>query len=253
MRVESNNKIKQQRVDIPRLDLSPTKRGEAGLGRHSSKSRSPRVPLGQVSERPSLMARTISDLQHQEALRKNQSDSLLKSFEARSSLNQSPSPSRQQQAHSPPQRLLKGFSSYVHLQDASKLRRGASRPVLTYQEQLRALQEQTVPPPQPTLAEFKKVYGSSRVKLAGAKTSMRRPGQVKTYAERLKELKPEYSQARVVSRYVSQFYFVLLLKCSLYIDCCSLQKIIFFFVLFEIDFAAAETIYDHIWWINFDC
>lgn len=194
------NRSPNRPVEIPRLDLSPKQR--------PSKSRS---PLGGVQpSQPSLMAQTIADLQRKEAVKKSQSDLLLRSFEARS-IRHSPSPPNRQ-AVSPPQRLLKGFSSCVHLQDPAKLRNRTEHPSLTYQQQLLALQEQTVPPPQPTLAEFKKVYGSNRVKLAGSNVSVRKHGQVKSYAERLKELKPAQLQARVVPRYIFLFLLIFAAK-----------------------------------------
>lgn len=168
----------------------------------------PPLELGQItinnslqsrnqSREPSLMACTIADLQRKEAIKKAQSEFLMRSLESRFS-----SPPHRKSI-SPPQRLLKSFTSIVRLQDPAKLRQNKHKP-LTYQEQLRTLQMQTVQPPDPTsLAEMKKVYGSKRVKMAGAKMSTRRPQHplVKTYAERLQELKPAQLNTRVVPGY----------------------------------------------------
>lgn len=242
-----NERMSRKSTPVPYLELT----------KPSSSSRSPQ-------HKASLMAKTIADLQRKEALKKSESDLLLKSLEARSQQSHNVSPPRRQtskspsplrhtvsrspdqshQQQSPPQRLLKPFSSLVHLQDPSKLRQSTeNEPLtyqdqllslqksgsptrqqhksftslvhlqdptklrkstenepLTYQDQLHALQEQTVPPPDPNSAvEMKKVYGSKRVKIPGAKTSVRK-GQVKTYSQRLKELKPDQSQARVLPR-----------------------------------------------------
>lgn len=149
------------------------------------------------------MARTISELVHKEAVKQSRTELLFRSLEARS---QSP-PSRKH-SHSPPQRLIKPFSSLVHMREPGKLRRSVEKQPLTYQQQLLALQEQTVPPPEATLAEARKVYGSRRIKMPGAKMSTRRTGHVKTYAERLQELKPPQLQVIVVPRYfIISIYF----------------------------------------------
>ncbi len=160
------------------------------------------TPTASVKDTPSLMAQTIAGLHEQEEARKSATESLLRALESRSA---SASPTRQA---SPPQRLLKPFSSLVHMQEPSKLRPGRSDRVKTYQEQLRALQEQTVPPPDShSLGEMRRVYGSKRLKAVGAgpRMSVRRNAAppLKTYTQRLKELKPDIPVVRVVPAYVS--------------------------------------------------
>lgn len=142
------------------------------------------------------MAQTITNLQRQDALKKSETELLLKSLESRSS---NPAQHQRQSSSSPPQRLLKSFTSLVHLQEPEKLRTQTETTPLTYQDQLQALQEQTVIVDTNSLSEMRKVYGSKRFKLPGAKMSIRKHhGPLKTYAERLKELKPAQSQAKVM-------------------------------------------------------
>ena len=105
-------------------------------------------------------------------------------------------------------KTLKSFRSLVRLQEPNKLRhyKPEHKP-MTYTQQLKQYQETTVIPEssRTSLNEMHKVYGSRRLPHSAASSLRTTPRggtvdskrKIKTYAERLRELKPAHSQAKI--------------------------------------------------------
>ncbi len=150
------------------------------------------------NKKPSLMAQTIMELSYQETLKQNEAERVLKELENRAkNLVKSKSDARMAASQTkPPVRIIKSFTDYVHLRDPEKLRTRTAHKPLTYTEQLKMHQEQTVNV-EPNVKEVFKVYGSQRVPGLFKSYSKTGKRQTKTYAERLKDLKPAESQAIV--------------------------------------------------------
>ena len=140
--------------------------------------------------KPSLMAQTMIKMKENETKKSFETERLLRDLEHRA----------QQMEKKPNQaktvtKKIKPFTSLVRLQDPNRLRAKREHEPLTYGQQLKLHQETTVEPEPMDENELFKVFGTHRVKGHFDGYVKNTPRNVKTYAERLRELKPAQSQA----------------------------------------------------------
>jgi hypothetical protein len=162
-----------------------------------------------ATKKPSLMALTMMDLKKKQIQKQNETERLLHDLEMRAQIiTTNKSNTSTSTTTTPAAKTLKSFRSLVRLQEPNKLRhyKPEHKP-MTYTQQLKQYQETTVVPEssRTSLNEMHKVYGSRRLPHS-ASSSLRttpRAGtadskrKIKTYAERLQELKPAHSQAKI--------------------------------------------------------
>jgi hypothetical protein len=162
-------------------------------------------------KKPSLMALTMLDMKKKQEQKQNETEFLLKELEMRAKLITSKTTSSTNLSNTP--KTLKSFKSLVRLQEPGKLRRyKTEHKPMTYTQQLKQYQETTVVPESShtSATEMHKVYGSRRMPhsaTSSLRTTPRGGGgggggdgrKVKTYAERLRELRPAESQAKIAT------------------------------------------------------
>jgi hypothetical protein len=142
-------------------------------------------------KKPSLMAQTMIKMKENAAKKSVETERLLRDLEQRAQqMEQKP---RQAKTVS---KKIKPFTSFVRLQDPNRLRAKREHEPLTYGQQLKLHQETTVEPEPMDENELFKLFGTHRVKGHFDGYVKSTPRKVKTYAERLRELKPAQSQAR---------------------------------------------------------
>jgi hypothetical protein len=132
-----------------------------------------------------LMTRTILQLQKEEEKKRAESNILLHEFEKRAR-DPIPSPERTKP------KTVKSFTHYVHLQEPDKLKHNPVNPPVTYSERLQQQQEETLTIKQ-SENEVYKIYGTKRVPGLYKSYVKQTPRKVKTYQERVRDLRPENS------------------------------------------------------------
>ena len=151
------------------------------------------------------MALTMMDLKKKQIQKRNDTERLLHDLEMRAQIITT---NKSNTSTSTTTKTLKSFRSLVRLQEPNKLRhyKPEHKP-MTYTQQLKQYQETTVVPEssRTSLNEMHKVYGSRRLPHSASSSLRATPRggtadskrKIKTYAERLRELKPAQSQAKI--------------------------------------------------------
>ena len=149
------------------------------------------------------MARTMQKLSREQQSKQSDTERLLRDLDERARHLTSGTTTPRTPSSSLAVKTLKSFRSLVRMQEPHKLRsrNGPEHKPVTYGQQLKQLNQEattTVKPPtfESNPDELFKVYGSKRVP-SKHKTNELHSRIVKTYAERLRELRPSQSQARV--------------------------------------------------------
>ena len=137
-----------------------------------------------------LMTKTILQLQKEEETKRAESKYLLEEFEERALLadktNREPkqSPDRTNKI-----KTVKSFNHYVHLQEPEKLKHNPVNQPLTYNERLQLHQEPATK--KTSENEIFKIYGTKRVPGIYKSYTKQTPRKIKTYQERVRELRPK--------------------------------------------------------------
>ena len=137
-----------------------------------------------------LMTKTILQLQRNEEMKRIESKNLLDELEERA-LKDDKKSKEPKEASSPDRaqvKTIKSFNHYVHLQEPEKLKHNPVNPPLTYSERLQLHQEEAIS--KPSANEIFKIYGTKRVPGIYKSYVKETPRKVKTYQERVRELKP---------------------------------------------------------------
>ena len=178
------NRRKQVESPVPLLNLNPL-----------SNDTVPDIITSRMSvenKKPSLMAKTIMQLKKKEIEKQIETENLLYMLE-----NRAKSITNTQDKPQKPIKLIKPFTEMVKLQEPDKLRDHPDHKPLTYTEQLMKHQESTITLNQTqstSKTDMYKLYGSKRVKGIYDGYVKESPRKVKTYSQRLKEMKPKESQ-----------------------------------------------------------
>ena len=88
-------------------------------------------------------------------------------------------------------KTLKSFTHFVHLQEPEKLSHTIMNPPMTYSQRLKLQQEHSIK--KPSVDEIYKIYGTKRVPGVYKPYIKQTPRKVKTYQERVRELRPTIS------------------------------------------------------------
>ncbi len=180
-----SNEFKREISPVPALNLKPT----IDL---------PTAQMSLENRKPSLMAKTIMQMKRKEEAKQCEAENLLRSLEmkARSMVNNDSN--EKSSAHSK-KKIVKPFTELVKLQEPTKLRDHPEHKPLTYTQQLMKHQESTITlqTSQTNINQAFKVYGTKRLKGVYDTYVKESPRRVKTYSERLKELRPKESQALI--------------------------------------------------------
>jgi len=150
------------------------------------------------------MALTMMDLKKKQEQKQNDTERLLHDLEMRAQIIST----NKSNSTISTTKTLKSFRSLVRLQEPNKLRRyRPEHKPMTYTQQLKQYQETTVVPEnsRTSINEMHKVYGSRRLPHSASSSIRTTPRggvgdskrTVKTYAERLRELKPAQTQAKI--------------------------------------------------------
>jgi len=145
------------------------------------------------NKKPSLMAQTITQLKRQESMKQAETERILRQLENRAQSIVKQDEKLKQIKY------IKSFTDFVHLQNPNKLRNHPDHKAISYGEQLMMHQENTIKPEtsSTSMNQLFKVYGTRRVKGVYNNYERQGPRQVKTYSERLRELKPQQSQVTI--------------------------------------------------------
>jgi hypothetical protein len=209
--------LKLHEIERQSLELSPIRKRKdskspaTSLKRKSSSPPTPPVPPLRLNEtmskiadietarisvenkKPSLMAQTIAQLKRQETLKQAETERILRQLENRAQ-------SIAKKEEKPKQiKYIKSFTDIVHLQNPDKLRNHPDHKAISYGEQLMMYQENTIKPEtsDTNMNQLFKIYGTRRVKGVYNNYERKGPRKVKTYSERLRELKPQQSQVNI--------------------------------------------------------
>jgi hypothetical protein len=208
-RTKSNSPVKNQTIqnkrkqpmskmhkNIPTINL--TGKNLKNDKENTQKLKLETAEMIKENKTPSLMAKTIIELNRKESMKQAEAERILKQLEQRARLvaaaGQNSTALINNTSNNPLVQIIKPFTSYVKLQDPSKLRPDIENKPLTYTEQLMMHQEKTVEL-EPDSTELFKMYGSQHVPGVYKNYVKQSPRSKKTYTQRLKEMVPAESQA----------------------------------------------------------
>jgi hypothetical protein len=133
-----------------------------------------------------LMTKTILRLQREEVLKRAESKHLLEELEERAFIAEREPKQLPERANKT--KIIKSLNHYVHLQEPEKLKHNPVNAPLTYSERLQLHQEPATK--KPSENEIYKIYGTKRVPGIYKSYTKETPRKVKTYQERVRELRP---------------------------------------------------------------
>ena len=193
--IETQKKLEES---FTHRTVSPTNKRQKSISPSTNNARKPPslipVPLLNFEPpknlKPTLMGKTIEQLERKEKLKQASTEALLKDLEYRAKAILKPP------IENPHVKLIKPFTSFINLQNPSKLRTGIDRKPFTYQQQLAKHQSVPTKPTISTEKQMMKLYGTKRVPGLYKGYNKGATQKPKTYTETLKSLKPTESRIK---------------------------------------------------------